>query len=194
MNPLAQLTALPLALVMYASPLAAEACAAQKDPWLALALAMQKDQIELLDCLVTPQMLNGFDPADINEQTPLHKAANFNRPRVIYYLLQRGARVDSKNFLDKTPLLVAIEAGAEDAAAVLIFNGADISLANTQGKTPLYWSVVQGNVTLTNLLLQRGANPDQTVTIYSSGGDQHTTIKALGKKSKHSAIRTLFIK
>lgn len=194
MYSLVLVTALILAFVLYAHSVVAQSCAAQKDPWLALALAIQKDQIELLDCLVTSQVLNGFDPADLKEQTPLHKAANFDRPRVVHYLLQRGASVDSKNFLDKTPLLVAIEAGAEDAAAVLIFNGANISKADAQGKTPLYWSVAQGNVALTNLLLQRGANPDQQVSIYSPGGDRYTSIRALGKKSNNPAMRTLFIK
>lgn len=188
-----RLAGITLAVAVNCYALAAE-CTPQRDPWLSLAIAMQKDQIESLDCLISSAMLNGSDPSDIKEQTPLHMAANFNRPRVVYYLLQRGAFVDNKNFLDKTPLVQAIESGSDDAAAVLILNGATLEQTDAQGRTALFWSVIHKNVAVTNLLLLRGANPDQQVSIYSPRGDRHTTIRALGKKSKNSAIRSLFNK
>lgn len=190
-----ELAGITFAVAVSSCVLAVE-CIPQPDPWLSLAIAIQKDQIDSLDCFVSAAMLNGADPTDLKEQTPLHLAANFNRPRVIYYLLQRGALIDNKNFLDKTPLVQAIESGSDDAAAVLILNGADLEQADKQGRTALFWSVIYKNVALTNLLSQRGANPDQQVSIYSysPGANRHTTIRVLGKKSKIFAIRALFIK
>ncbi len=72
----------------------------------------------------------------------------------------RAARpkVNHKDALGRTPLLIAAEKGYADVAMFLIDNGAVVNVADANGNTPLIFIIHKtGDVALTKRLLEKGA-------------------------------------
>ena len=51
---------------------------------------------------------------------------------------------------------------AEQVVKVIILAGADVNVKSTLGFTPLIWAARAGNLEITNLLIDKGANDDDT--------------------------------
>lgn len=150
---------------------------------------------ELLDR--DPALLNLLDdgPAEwaLNGATPLHVAAGGGWPDgdwprvepIFELLLERGAEIEARDALGRTPLHQALERGNEPAARRLRERGARIDVfvaaalpdpqeldrlldedparvhqAQADGITPLFYAAAFGNEETVTLLLQRGAAPD----------------------------------
>ncbi len=62
--------------------------------------------------------------------TPLHYAATGPQPSTVAWLLERGARVDSRSPNGTTPLMMAARYGSEESVALLLRRGADPKLRN----------------------------------------------------------------
>lgn len=178
--------ALLAALVL--APGLAAGCPSSADPWLDLAVAIRTGDDAAFDCNLGQVDVNGHDPSDLWENTPLHVAAKFDQAAFARRLVRDGADVDRPNAADATPLRVAIKSDASDTAAVLVFSGADIEAPDAQGRTMLFWAIAAGNVPLTRLLLERGA--DRTRMLDLLNGQR--TIEAFALEQEDPKLRSLF--
>jgi ankyrin repeat protein len=75
-------------------------------------------------------------------------------------LLERGAMVNSRNRIGKTPLLIACEKGNTPIGIALIEAKADVNLASLEQVTPLMAASYSGNAELVRRLLAAGARLD----------------------------------
>jgi ankyrin repeat protein len=73
-------------------------------------------------------------------------------------LIERGADVDSRDRLGRTPLLVAADHKQLEVVRLLLDNGADVNAQMRNGDTALHLSSYNMKVDVTQLLLERGAN------------------------------------
>jgi len=110
-----------------------------------LHLAAQNGVIEMLELVFDhakkqthkqgPDILNVKNKG---YETPLHKAASYNRETAIQFLLDHGANIDASDEDGFTPLLVAASKANEAVTEQLINAGADVSLEDSQGKNLLH--------------------------------------------------------
>jgi hypothetical protein len=89
----------------------------------------------------------------------LNYAALGNRVAAVRLLLARGASINLANRTGFTPVLHAVEGGANEALAVLIEAGADITIASAGGLTPLAMAQRRGNQAAVRLLEAAGRKP-----------------------------------
>ena len=62
--------------------------------------------------------------------TPLHYAATGPQPATVAWLIERGARVDTRSPNGTTPLMMAARYGSEESVDLLLRRGADPKLRN----------------------------------------------------------------
>lgn len=104
----------------------------------------------------------GMDPNGLSQwsESALHAAASANQVDTVRYLIFSGAEVDARDFLGKTPLLLAVEKFSSHSVAVLCANGADLNSRDTLQETPLLAAIRGQNLFLTKKLLEEGARPN----------------------------------
>jgi len=110
--------------------------------------------VALLDA--DPALLQSRDPSGV---TLLGEAAYRGRAAIVRLLLSRGAAVDARDNLGRTPLFWAVGWGTGLEAAKLLLNaGADVNAeAPSLGEPLLLVALRPGNEELVDLLLDRGA-------------------------------------
>lgn len=79
---------------------------------------------------------------------------------VVGLLLDRGAPINTRDELKKTPLMNAVDQRFKAAARLLIARGADVNVVDIYGSTPLESAAENGDDELVALLLDRGAQID----------------------------------
>ena len=90
--------------------------------------------------------------------TPLHEAVSGNKPKVIVYLKDKGANVNSKANSGYTPLHLAASAGHIDCVIILLGCGADIGATDDYGKTPKQMEGLSSKSSIVKLLRSEGSN------------------------------------
>ena len=97
--------------------------------------------------------------ADKDGRTPLYSAAFFNSTVVMSLLISRGADVHARRSgHGGTPLHVAAESDALQAAELLIASGARIDEPDNSGETPLHWAARHNAPVVAELLINENAN------------------------------------
>jgi len=152
-----------------------------RDGYTPLAYAAQNGCMEIVQLLVengaavdrAEELLSGWpSPQHKGEEhfggwTPLLHAAEERRAAIVQYLLMHGAEVNIKAGLGQTPLMEAIDGalfqhGSEgdrnETLRVLLKHGADINLQGERGWTPLMRAVFQGDASLVQWLIEKGAD------------------------------------
>lgn len=81
-------------------------------------------------------------PGDLNlpddaEMTPLHLSAAYCHTNVVALLLDKGAKIDSRNKDGATPLHIAAQEGCVDVIKMLLVRGAKLNSRDNEGRTPL---------------------------------------------------------
>ena len=108
----------------------------------------------------------GADPniRDYKGQTPLHAAAESNKPELAKLLLEYGANPNIADYEGKTPLHIATEAKQEsyELIKLLLEHGANPNWEDNKNETPLhkFVSIWRNSPEVAKLLLQYGANPN----------------------------------
>jgi ankyrin repeat protein len=94
----------------------------------------------------------------------LHFAAFGGHEEVAAFLLSKGAQVNSRDFLDQTPLMLACEKGHVGVVRMLAQHMGEEGLKETDanGRTILHWAVEKGYHEAVKLLLLAGADPTIT--------------------------------
>ncbi len=95
--------------------------------------------------------------ADEMGQTPLHTAAASGKVEIAAYLISKGAPVDQRDAMNRTPLWgLAARSGSVEIARLLLDNGADINASDGGWGPPLMIAAVFGNVGIVDFFLDRG--------------------------------------
>jgi ankyrin repeat protein len=98
---------------------------------------------------------------------PLHLAAYTNQPEAAKLLLDRGAKVDARDALERTALGVAAAYGYVEVVAMLLEHRADPNVAALEScGRPLQYATKSNSLAIADLLLAHGAGINET----SAGG------------------------
>lgn len=98
----------------------------------------------------------------------LHFAVRLKNPRVVFELINCGAKVNKCNLAGETPLHIAASLGDINVAAVLLGQHAKTDVVTyADEKTPLVYAIEHARRGMVNFLLQSGAN----IGIRTLGGD-----------------------
>ncbi len=123
---------------------------------------------------------------DIRERSLLHAALGGDL-QTIKKLVAAGADVNQLSN-DRYPLYVAVRNNDVEKVEYLIQEGASInklSMTSASGfQTPLHWSVYRGNLEITTLLLEAGADPNkldfiERTPLFSSAQNEDIAITKL---------------
>lgn len=96
-------------------------------------------------------------------ETPLHLAAQSNRPEIIALLVEKGAPVDITDLMGQTPLFHAAEKGHADSVKKLLsLKASPDHVANTS-RTALFGASIYGYVAVIEALTAAGADPNFAV-------------------------------
>ncbi|RMZ47393.1 NACHT and Ankyrin domain protein [Aspergillus flavus] len=117
--------------------------------------------------------------------TPLHLAVEWRRPRIILFLLDRGAAIDMTNEDGFTPLQLAAKVDNCEAIALLLQRCANVEARSLSGYTALQLAAHAKNWIALDLLLIGGAN----INAWSKNGEtllheQARTSKTIGVVAK----------
>lgn len=93
-----------------------------------------------------------------NNNTPLHKAADFSRKQIVRFLLVRGGIPNLKNDDGNTVLHMAAYHNNVDIVRDLINYNAYVNMENNQGDTPLFIAVKYNNLDVMRYLIRSGSN------------------------------------
>ena len=90
----------------------------------------------------------------------LHLACKYGHPDMALMLLEKGACVDTKDIIVKTPLHYAVDKESEALVRMLLEAGADIESKDGFGFRPLYIAVRIDSLPMVRMLLDFKANPN----------------------------------
>ena len=94
--------------------------------------------------------------------TPLHAAVDKGHLSTAMLLLQRGADLGSRDFVNRTPLHIASYRGHAEIVSLLIYYGANPNAETNNRETPLFLASKYGRQNAARLLLEHGANANRS--------------------------------
>ncbi len=101
--------------------------------------------------------------AQLNGETPLMTAAHTGNLEVLKLLLARGADVNAREAAHgQTALMRAVAENHPDAVQLLVESKADVHARSKTGFTPLLFAAQQGNLRSAEILLQAGADVNES--------------------------------
>lgn len=113
----------------------------EKDNSTAVHIASAQGSLEILNLMYEKQtelFLELLHATDVNEMTPLHKAAMFDQVECARFLLEKGAFVDDVDHERRTPLLLAASRNCIEMVYFLLEFGASISLKDSKERNFLH--------------------------------------------------------
>ena len=120
---------------------------------------------EAVGLLITKENVN---MADEDGNTPLHEITFQGNIEGIKILLEKGADLNATNVYGQTPLHIVafssnwVDKKAWKEAVGLLITKENVNMADKDGDTPLHEITFQDNVEGIKILLEEGANPNET--------------------------------
>ena len=137
--------------------------------------------------LVNEAIAGGVDingtSADISKWTALHAAAERSRIKVLKRLIEAGANVNVKDYLEVTPLHWAAVRGPREVVTALLEAGADPNAYCVQHHTPLGAAAGAGNLEIARALIEAGADVN--------GGKLMTPLMLAARRARVDLIELL---
>jgi len=127
-------------------------------------------------------------PLDADQNTGLHNAATKGWTNATTKLLQLSANPNSKTSHwsnpGTTPLMVASAMDKDDIAKLLLKAGANVNAETKDGKTALYIALVSKKPKMVGLLLDSGADFDDTIKSLTQSPAYNGVYAAVLEKAK----------
>jgi ankyrin repeat protein len=114
--------------------------------------------------------------------TALHIAVQLRRPRIILFLLEKGAAIDIANDEGYTPLQLAANTDNCEAISLLLQHCAHIEARSLSGPTALQYAAWKGNWVAFDLLLIGGAD----INVWNKQGE--TLLHEQARYSVHTGV------
>jgi uncharacterized protein len=137
---------------------------------LAELIASQKKKLDVFEASALGRLEQLVDSPSVDTQliysrsgdgfTALHFACFFGQPRVVQWLIERGASVNAvaANPTQVMPLHSAASARNLEAARLLLEHGALVNARQQAGWVPIHAAAQNGDPAMVELLLERGAD------------------------------------
>lgn len=93
-------------------------------------------------------------------RTALHVAASHGCEQMMWMLIDRGAKIESKALGDNRAIHFAAREGKERAVSMLIESGADINARNGEDASALHFACIHGHNSIVDVLLTKNASMD----------------------------------
>ncbi|VXC50188.1 ankyrin repeat domain-containing protein [Sphingomonas sp. AX6] len=97
-----------------------------------------------------------------NGDGALHIVTRRSDAVYLRFLLQKGANPNMEDGQGNTAAMIAVENGFVDAIPILARYKANMNAGNSRGETPLIRAVQNRNLAAVRVLLEAGADPDQS--------------------------------
>jgi ankyrin repeat protein len=131
------------------------------------------------------RFLGGVERSDPSSRsTPLMMAASKGHQKTVQVLLDRGAKVRTKDRQGQTALMMAAAAGHSQTVMILLQSGANADAKDKEGRTALMMAASSGHTQIVELLLRA------QVKINAKDKQDHTALMVASQKG-HSHIAQL---
>ena len=90
--------------------------------------------------------------------TPLHYSASRGNFELCEFLIEKKAKINSKDKFKRSPLVMAVRNGHLKVASLLLSKGADWNQGDSSSNTPLHYAAAYGWQDCIDLLLKAGAD------------------------------------
>ena len=124
----------------------------------AMAYALELGEIEPIKAFLDSAVVRINQGQGKDRMTPLGYAASQGNYELCEFLLERNARVLSKDKFKRTPLIMAVRNGHVKVASLLLQRGSDWNHPDSSFNTPLHYAAGFGWKECMDLLLKHGAN------------------------------------
>lgn len=142
--------------------------------------------------LVTEQTVRATDNVG---NTPLHYAAEWNLPQLIYYIMQKGGDINAVNSNSETPLFSAVKTDSVVAADALLRSGKkpgiDLDTRDFLGNTVLHTAVQYAALEAADVIL-RYSNDKKYTVLHAKNGAGKTALHIAAQRGSIPFIK-LFI-
>lgn len=124
-------------------------------------IAAQKGNVVAMDMMLKKEETNKEVMSNIYNWTTLHTAVRECWKDATRFLLKKGADINAKNAVGKTPLHIAAGKWHVGMLQELLKCKPDLNVQDSNGNTPLHDAVLSNTVSIQTLkmLLAKGANP-----------------------------------
>ena len=127
---------------------------------LAIHFACVKDtenNLKILKLLLdkNPELINATGSG---RKSPLHFAVLYNCPKIVEFLVKKGAKINKTDKYTRTPLLLSCKYGYCQITKYLIECGANFNKCDNSQNSPLHYACAFGNLECIKILLDSGAD------------------------------------
>lgn len=107
---------------------------------------------------ISNNILNDLNYFSNGKCTALHSACFSGNYKIIEYLIDSKANMETKDRFGRTPLHILCEKGYLEIVKLLCDRGANIEAMDFEGNFPLHSTVSSGRLNIIEYLLEKGAN------------------------------------
>ena len=108
-----------------------------------------------------------LDAGNRLEQTPLLMASFGGHKEIVWYLLDKGAKVNQPDAFGATPLHMAVLGGQKEMVELLISKGADVNAKSHNGKIPLQMAFEKDDPEIIDIFLRQGLQINASINEYN---------------------------